>query len=100
MPTNGFGSRSSDVDKKRESLRASLEKRILPLFEGRILPLDAGASEAYAELVAPGKVGEKFGAPVTGHIAAIAKARGFIVATQGARPFEAVGLSVLDPWKS
>lgn len=35
-----------------------------------------------------------------GYIAAIAAARGFVVATRDVAPFRAAGLAVVDPWQT
>ena len=45
-----FGIAALPPGKRRDTLHASLEQRILPLFIGRILPFDGAASEAYAML--------------------------------------------------
>ena len=38
--------------KRRSGLQQSLEKRVLPLFAGRVLPFDLACTPAYAELMA------------------------------------------------
>ena len=38
--------------KRRSGLQQSLEKRVLPLFAGRMLPFDLACTKAYAELMA------------------------------------------------
>ena len=38
--------------KRRSGLQQSLEKRVLPLFAGRVLPFDLACTKAYAELMA------------------------------------------------
>ncbi len=35
-----------------------------------------------------------------GHIAAIAASRGFIVASRDTSPFQAAGLTVINPWEA
>lgn len=86
--------------KMRERLRTSLDERILPLFEGRILPFDLAAAEICAELRARARgLGEGVGA-ADGFIAAIAAARGLTVATRDTQPYEAMGVDVINPWES
>ena len=86
--------------KRKEGLRASLDERILPLFESRILPFDMEAAEICAELRARVKaLGEGFGT-TDSYIAAIAAARGLTVATRDTQPFEAAGVPVINPWKT
>ncbi len=84
--------------KKRESLRTSLDDRILPLFQSRILPFDLLAAERCAELrVRARAAGEGVGA-TDSYIAAIAAARNLTVATRDTQPYKAMGVDVINPW--
>ncbi len=85
--------------KRKDSLRASLEGRIVPVFGPRILPFDTAAAEAYAVLRARARSSGKAIAAIDGYIAAIAAAKGFAVATRDTSPFEAAGVPVINPWK-
>jgi predicted nucleic acid-binding protein len=93
-----FGIAALPPGKRKDTLHTSLEQRILPLFTDRILPFDEAASEAYAVLRARARVEGKAIAPADGYIAAIAKTHGLIVATRDTSPFEAAGLTVINPW--
>jgi len=84
--------------KCRDTLDASLEQRTLPLFAGRILPFDSAASQAYALLRAGTRSKRKAIATAGGYIAATATSHGLIVATRDTGPFEAAGLTVINPW--
>lgn len=95
-----FGIAALAPGKRRDTLHTSLEQRILPLFVGRILPFDAAASKAYAVLRARARVQGKAIAPADGYIAATATSHGLIVATRDTSPFEAAGLSVINPWNT
>jgi predicted nucleic acid-binding protein len=95
-----FGIAALAPGKRRDTLHTSLEQRILPLFVGRILPFDAAASAAYAELRARARAQGKTIAPADGYIAAIAAVHGLIVATRDTGPFEAAGLTVINPWNT
>ncbi len=95
-----FGIAALAPGKRRDTLHASLEQRILPLFAGRILPFDAAASEAYAVLRARARTQGKAIAPADGYIAATATAHGLMVATRDTGPFEAAGLTVINPWNA
>jgi predicted nucleic acid-binding protein len=95
-----FGIASLPPGKRRDTLHTSLEQRILPLFVGRILSFDAAASEAYAVLRARARVQGKAIAPADGYIAATATTHGLIVATRDTGPFEAAGLTVINPWNT
>jgi len=84
--------------KRRASLHEGLEKRVLPLFAGRVLPLDLSCTPAYAELSAKARTAGLAIAAADGYIAAIAAANGFAVATRDTAPFEAAGVTVINPW--
>jgi hypothetical protein len=85
---------------RRDTLHTRLEQRILPLFAGRILPFDAASSKAYATLRASARAAGHAIALTDGYIAGIASTHGFIVATRDTSPFEAAGLTVINPWLS
>jgi predicted nucleic acid-binding protein len=93
-----FGIAALPPGKRRDFLQSSLEQRILPLFAGRVLSFDVPASTAYALLRARARVQGKAIATADGYIAAIAMANGLMVATRDTAPFEAAGLTVINPW--
>ncbi len=84
--------------KRRTALQESLEKRVLPLFAGRVLSFDLAATPAYAALTAQARAAGLAVATADGCIAAIAAANGFAVATRDTAPFEAAGVAVINPW--
>ncbi len=86
------------VGKRRARLHESLEKRVLPLFAGRVLPFDLGCTQAYAELMAKARASGLAIASADGYIAAIAASNGLAVATRDTGPFEATGAAVINPW--
>ena len=86
--------------KRRAGLHNSLETRLLPLFAGRVLPFDLGCSPAYAELMAKARAAGLAIASADAYIAAIAAANGLAVATRDTSPFEAAGVTVIDPWRA
>ena len=85
--------------KRRSGLQQSLEKRVLPLFAGRVLPFDLACTKAYAELMAKARAAGFAIATADGYIAAIAAATGFTVATRDTGPFEAADVAVVTPWQ-
>jgi toxin FitB len=93
-----FGIAAMPEGKRRTVLHDRLEDEVLPLFSGRILPFDLEASKAYATLMAAARASGKAIGTADGYIAATALARGFSVATRDVSPFEAGGLSVINPW--
>jgi predicted nucleic acid-binding protein len=93
-----FGVAVLPAGKRKRSLHESLERRVVPLFRGRILPFDDAASAAYAELRARARVAGTAIGVVDGYIAATAAANGLIVATRDTSPFAAAGVGVVNPW--
>lgn len=84
--------------KRRTGLLESLERRVLPLFTGRVLPFDLPCTQTYAELIAKAQKAGLAIAAADGFIAATAAANGFAVATRDTSPFEAAGVEVINPW--
>ena len=84
--------------KRRSGLQESLEKRVLPLFAGRVLPFDLACTQAYAALMAKARSAGLAVATADGVVAAIAAANGFAVATRDTRPFDTAGVTVINPW--
>lgn len=86
--------------KRRAGLHDSLEKRVLPLFVGRVLAFDMACTNAYAELMAKARAAGLAVGTADGYIAASAAANGFAVATRDTGPFQAVGLAIINPWEA
>jgi toxin FitB len=86
--------------KRRASLHENLEKRVIPMFAGRVLSFDVACTKAYAELLAKARSAGVAVETANACIAAVALANGFNVATRDARPFEAAGLAVVNPWEA
>ena len=85
--------------KRRTGLHDNLEKRVLPLFVGRVLPFDMACTNAYAELMAKARTAGLAIATADGYIAASAAVNGFAVVTRDTSPFQAAGLTVINPWE-
>lgn len=86
--------------RRKAGLRESLEKKVLPLFAGRVLPFDLSCTQAYADLMSKARDTGLAVATADGYIAAIAAANGFAVATRDTGPFEAAGATVINPWEA
>jgi predicted nucleic acid-binding protein len=93
-----FGIAALPEGRRRDALHSSLEQRVLPLFTGRILSFDVPASQTYATLRSRARRAGLAIALADGYVAAIALAHGFAVATRDTSPFEAAGVSVINPW--
>ncbi|MDR2012661.1 MAG: type II toxin-antitoxin system VapC family toxin [Rhodanobacter sp.] len=93
-----FGLATMPTGKRRTIYQDRFEREVLSAFTGRVLPFDLDATQAYADLMARAQVAGKAIDKTDGYIAAIAAARGLIVATRDVSPFRATGVDVIDPW--
>ena len=93
-----FGVAALPAGKRKEMLAQAVDG-LMGLFRGRVLPFDADAARHYAELAMTARsAGRGFPTP-DGYIAAIAVSRGFIVASRDTAPYEAVSVTVINPWQ-
>jgi len=94
-----FGISALPTGRRKAALSQTLEG-LLNLFDDRVLAFDTDAARHYAELaVAARAAGKGFPTP-DGYIGAIAKARGFSVATRDVAPFQAAGIKIINPWEA
>lgn len=84
--------------KRRNTLNEYLKKRVLPSFVGRVLPFDLACTNAYAEVLATARKAGSGIETADACIAAVAVANGLTVATRDTSPFQAAGLTVINPW--
>ena len=94
-----FGIAALPLGAKKRRLQEDFEETILSLFSGRVLPFEEESTYPYAKLRAEAKAAGKAIAVTDGFIAAIALQHGFAVATRDTSPFEAAGLTVINPWE-
>ena len=93
-----YGALRLPEGRRRRELEDAVETVVGIVFADRILPFDAGAAIAYAEIFA---ARERAGRPISqgdAQIAAIALVRGAAVATRNGRDFDGTGVAVIDPW--
>jgi len=95
-----FGIALMPPGRRRNTLNQRLEGEVLPLFEGRILAFDLRASRAYADLMAGAKEAGRVIGMADGYIAATASVHQLAVATRDAAPFQASGISIINPWQT
>ena len=92
-----FGIAALPKGQRKDKLAQTFDG-LMKLFRDRLLPFDTDAARHYADLAVIAKAcGRGFPTP-DGYIAAIAAARGFIVASRDTAAFNAVGIRVLNPW--
>lgn len=93
-----YGIGALPAGKRRNMLTCALDG-LLELFQDRVLPFDTDAARHYAELAVTARNRGRGFPTADGYIAAIAAARGFIVASRDTSPYEEIGLTVINPWK-
>ena len=85
--------------RRRTTLEKTFATQLMPLFDGRVLPFDTEAAQAFARVHAGARrAGNPIGFPDCA-IAAIASVHGFIVATRNVRDFRGTGVRTIDPWE-
>ena len=92
-----FGIQTLPDGRRKTGLAYALDE-LLKLYHGRVLLFDAEAARHYAALAARAREAGKRLPIADGYIAAIAATAGFIVATRDIAPFEAAGVSIVNPW--
>jgi predicted nucleic acid-binding protein len=88
------------VGKRKKGMELAMRALQMRLFADRFLPFDREAATAFALLGSRAAAkGYSISVPDC-QIAAIAAVHSFAVATRDSAPFLAVGVPVIDPWKS
>lgn len=77
------------------ALRAWMDDRVLPEFEGRVLPVDAAVALRCARLHVPDPRSER-----DALIAATALVHGMTVLTRNIADFRDTGVPLVDPWST
>lgn len=92
------GIESMPLGHRQKSLRETVEKLIVGVFRGQILPFNLPAARQYGQILAARK---KLGQPIRemdAQIAAIARVHGAILATRDVNDFAGCSVAVLNPW--
>lgn len=93
-----FGIQVLPISKRRDMLAQALDGLVAKLGN-EVLPFDLHAAREFAQLaVIARSAGRGFPRP-DAYIAAIAAARGFVVASRDTGPYQAAGVKVVNPWK-
>jgi predicted nucleic acid-binding protein len=93
-----FGVAALPEGKRRQILHDRIEREVLPVFAMRTLGFDDDATVAYAALRAEARAAGQAIGDFDALIAAIARVRGFAVATRDTAAFRAAGVAVIDPF--
>ena len=76
-------------------LRAWMEGRVLPAFDGRILAIDATVAQRCAALHVPNPRSDR-----DALIAATALVHGMTVVTRNVAHYQSTGVAIVNPWQS
>ena len=93
-----FGLRVLPDGQRRRSLKERFEQFVSQAFTQRVLDYDESAARTYGEVMGYRR---ELGRPLSvpdGHIASIARAHGFAVATRNVSDFEECGIELINPW--
>jgi toxin FitB len=93
-----YGLRVMPQGKRRLKMEQGFERVIVEAFASRVLVFDEAAARLYGELMGRRR---EIGRPLSvldAQIAAIARAKGFAVATRNVRDFEDCGVEIIDPF--
>jgi hypothetical protein len=83
--------------RRRNALATLLDSEFLPLFAGRVLPLDSEAARVWARLAAEGERRGHLPPTLDCQIAAVAIRHGMTVVSIDRRGFAPLGCALLDP---
>jgi len=84
--------------KRKTRLWSALDFTLSTLNDTRVLPLDLPAAKEAARIAAVTAAAGQTTSMADGLIAAIAKTRGYAVATADIDPFRNAGVTVINPW--
>ena len=93
-----YGLRILPTGKRRYELKEQFEQFMLQAFRQRILVFDEAAARSYGEVMGHRK---ELGRPMSvpdGQITAIARSRGFGIATRNTSDFEECGVNLFNPF--
>ena len=85
--------------KRRTALLAGAEMMFVRVFAGRIFPFEEEAARAFPKIAASRRAQGRPIAELDAQIAAIARARGAILATRNTTDFEDCGVRLVNPWR-
>jgi len=95
-----YGAALLPSGKRRSALTAEVDGMLQEDFDGRILPFDRLAAQAFAAIAADRR---RAGRPISqadAQIAAIARSRGASLATRNVPDFDGCGVEVIDLWST
>jgi len=95
-----YGIAALPTGKRKSTLARRFEGEVLPRFRDRVLAFDEPAASAYGRLRAKARADGRAIGDFDALVAAIADWRKFAVATRDVSPFEAAGVTVINPFEA
>jgi len=93
-----YGAALLPAGKRQSGLIATIERLLVLKFSDRILPFDSSAAVAYAQIAAERRQAGRPISTADAQIAAIARARGAVLATRNVQDFSDCGVEIVNPW--
>jgi hypothetical protein len=95
-----FGAERLDDGKRKDWLRATIDRLEKELYRGRILVFDAPSAATYGQIAAKRQKAGQTMHQMDGLIAAIALTNGATLATRNEKDFVNLGLDVVNPFEA
>lgn len=95
-----YGAALLPSGKRRSALTAEIDGMLEEDFDGRILPFDRLAAQAFAVIAADRRQAGRPISQADAQIAAIARSRGAALATRNVPDFDGCGVEVINPWST
>jgi predicted nucleic acid-binding protein len=93
-----LGARHLQPNERRNGITAALDAVFAEDFADRVLPFDAGAMAAYADIYTSRRAAGHPITTVAAQIAGTARHAGACLATRDTAAFEGCGVAIIDPW--
>ena len=93
-----YGAALLPSGKRRSALTVEIDGMLEEDFDGRILPFDRLAAQAFAAIAADRRQAGRPISQADAQIAAIARSRGASLATRNVPDFDGCGVEVINPW--
>ena len=84
--------------KRKVYIQEWLERDVIPMFAGRILPVTQSIAEQWGVLSAKRQLSGRPLSMADGLIAATAKQHNLTLVTRNAKDFEGLEIEIVDPW--
>ena len=93
-----YGAEVLPEGRRKDAILDEIEGMLRDDFNGRVIPFDSFAANAYATIAAARRAAGRPIGVADCQIAAIARSLGASVATRDVNDFEGCGIEVINPW--